>query len=128
MRRTQEAGSTPERRSAWSRSRRTTRVRTRSRPTAYGGSSARTSATRSASSPAGIRRRYDPSGTVRSPTPAVLTRAYSARRSTSAMRGSCLTDAVFSGSVPVTGWRAISSSRVDWRTPVSPREGSTSAM
>ena len=78
-------------------------VRTRSRPVSYGGSSARTPATiprssRPATASGG------PSGTRRSSARSAATRAYSARRSTSAIRGSCLTTAVRSSSVPVARW------------------------
>ena len=70
----------------------TTRARTRSRPIAYGGPSRRISSTIRRSAFGAIRQRYEPSDTVIGSVGSPIA-PHSARRSTSAIRASCLSSA-----------------------------------
>ena len=66
------------------------RARTRSRPVAYGSPSRRASSTIRRSGSASIRQRYDPSDTMIGSVGVRISRPQSARRSTAAIRASCL--------------------------------------
>ena len=75
----------------------------------------------------GTRSRYEPSGTTIGSTGSA-TRAYNARRSTAAIRASCLTRAASSVSTARGGRPLSTSSSVHCCTSTSPSAGSTAEM